>query len=231
LQKLDAQDGDPVWLNQFGGSMQDVACDVAVVPFGKIGVTGYFNGTADFSPSIDQERFNSVGEEDGFVTLIRECEPSYATLALTLCSGDIFNNDTSFSESGTYTILTESASGCDSIITLELTILDEIHTSVSETTCDSYTTPGGSHTWTESGVYSDTTIAVNGCDSITTYNLTILESSSVNLEVSGCEMYTDEEGNTYTVSGIYIRHYTNAIGCDSNVILSLTIKSKNISNP
>ena len=223
LEKLDAQDGDLLWLNQFGGSMKDVACDVAVVQYGKIGVTGYFEGIADFSPSIQQQRFISDGEEDGFVTLIRECEPSYDTLILTACSSLIFNKDYTFSESGNYTILIESASGCDSIITLELTIIDEPHSTVTATSCDSYTTPSGSHTWVETGVYQDTVIAANGCDSIITFNISILESSSSAIQVSACELYTDEEGNTYTESGVYTRLYTNAVGCDSTWTLNLTI--------
>ncbi|HZV71133.1 MAG TPA: SBBP repeat-containing protein [Saprospiraceae bacterium] len=223
LQKLDARNGDHLCVNQFGGVMEDVPSDVAVVPYGKIGVTGYFEGTADFSPNIQQATFISTGEEDGFVTLIRECEPSYATLSLTVCSGLIFSNGSSFSESGTYTIVTESASGCDSIISLELTILSEPHTTVTETSCNSYTTPSGNHTWTETGVYTETNIAANGCDSIITYNITIPESTSSTIEVSSCEMYTDDKGNILTASGAYTSHFTSVAGCDSTATLILTI--------
>ena len=223
VQQIDADNGTLRWLNQFGGPNQDIACDIALAPYGKIGVTGYFNGIADFSPSIDQMRFVSSGGRDGFVTLFRECEPSYATLSITACSDYIFNEYFSFSESGTYTILTESTSGCDSIITLELTILEEPHTLLTVTGCDSYTTPSGQHTWWETGDYIETAVATNGCDSIIHYQITISDSTTTHLAISACEMYTDNEGNNYTISGTYTKEYFSSAGCDSVVILTLTL--------
>ncbi len=50
--------------------------------------------------------------------------------------------------------------------------------SISETACDSYTSPSGKYTWTESNIYTDTIPNVNGCDSIITIDLTINKSYS-----------------------------------------------------
>ena len=43
---------------------------------------------------------------------------------------------------------------------------------LTETACDSYTSPSGNYTWTSSGVYNDT-LTGSGCDTIVTVNLTI----------------------------------------------------------
>ncbi|MBL0006227.1 MAG: T9SS type A sorting domain-containing protein [Saprospiraceae bacterium] len=224
LQKLDAMDGDHLWLNQFGGTMQDVALDVHPVPYGKVGVTGYFEGTADFSPNIDQQTFISAGEEDGFVTLVSECVPSYADLELTGCIGDdIIIGDSIITQSGVYTLILQSSSGCDSVVTLMLTILESPETSVTETACDSYTTPDGSQTWTESGIYMEVLESANGCDSIVTYNLTIRSSSAHTEVVQACDMYTTPDGDILTQSGVYVFQYINEAGCDSVLTIDLEI--------
>lgn len=224
LQKLEALDGDHLWLNQFGGTMRDVAFDVHPVLYGKVGVTGYFQGTADFSPDIDQQTFISAGEEDGFVTLVRECAPSYATGELTVCDGFTTTiPDSVITQSGIYTLILESSTGCDSVVTLMLTVLESPETIVTETACDSYTTPDGSQTWTESGIYMEVLESTNGCDSIVTYNLTILSSSAQTEVVQACGMYTTPDGETQTESGVYDFQYINAAGCDSVLTIELEI--------
>jgi hypothetical protein len=221
--KLKSQNGQRQWLHQLGGSMKDVATAIAVIPHGKVAVAGYFLGIADFSPNIEQQRFVADGEEDGFLAVILECEPTAATFDLTACTELIFNEENTFTESGTYTILTASAAGCDSVITVNVTILTGSQTTVTASGCDSYTTPDGIHTWTQSGVYPDTLTAINGCDSIINYHITINTSSSSLLETAACDSYTDPEGNAITESGVYEYHYTTDAGCDSTITLDLII--------
>lgn len=224
LQKLQALDGDHLWLNQFGGTMQDVALDVHPVQYGKVGVTGYFEGTADFSPNIDQQTFISAGEEDGFVTLVQECAPTYAVLELTGCDGYLCPfPDSIITQSGVYTFILESSSGCDSVVTLMLTILESSETIATETACDSYTTPDGSQTWSESGIYVEVLESANGCDSIVTYNLTIRSSSAHTEVAQACGMYMTPDGEFLTESGVYVFHYINAAGCDSVLTIELEI--------
>lgn len=46
--------------------------------------------------------------------------------------------------------------------------------SITASTCDSYTSPSGNTTWTTAGVYTDTIPNAAGCDSIITIDLTII---------------------------------------------------------
>jgi hypothetical protein len=223
VQKLKSQNGQMQWLHQLGGSMKDVATSIAVIPHGKVAVAGYFLGIADFSPNIEQQRFVSAGEEDGFLSVILECEPSFASFEMTACGELVFDEQNTFTTSGTYTILKETAEGCDSVITVVATILTESQASVTASACDSYTTPSENHTWTESGVYRDTLDAINGCDSIVTYFLTIHQSHDAVIQTAACDSYIDPDGNAITVSGEYEYLYTTAGGCDSTITLILTI--------
>jgi hypothetical protein len=72
--------------------------------------------------------------------------------------------------------------GCDSTLTLNLTILENISNSISETACDSYTWNG--ETYTTSGTYTQHFLSTSSCDSVVTLNLTIV---TVNASISVTE--------------------------------------------
>ena len=69
--------------------------------------------------------------------------------------------------SNTYYDTLPNAVGCDSVVTLNLTINNSIATSDSITACDSTTWNGT--TYTTSGIYTKTLQTVNGCDSCLLY--------------------------------------------------------------
>ena len=61
----------------------------------------------------------------------------YAEETVTACDSYIWNGDT-YTESGEYTYTTTAANGCDSIVTLHLTINATKYTEETVTACDSY---------------------------------------------------------------------------------------------
>ncbi|MFC2089357.1 endo-1,4-beta-xylanase [Bacteroidota bacterium] len=93
-----------------------------------------------------------------------------------------------------------------------------------QTACNEYTWIDGI-TYAESNETATYTLtAANGCDSIVTLNLTILESSSGTDVQTACESYTWIDGNTYTESNQEATFLlTNSMGCDSVVSLDLEI--------
>jgi len=88
------------------------------------------------------------------------------------------------------------------------------------TACGSFTYNG--KTYTESGKYSDKLQNHMGCDSIVTFNLTILQPSENTIEETACGSFTYNDV-VYTESGTYYHTFTNAEGCDSIVTLNLVI--------
>ena len=110
--------------------------------------------------------------------------------------------------------------GCDSTITLRLTIHPTATELVEVTACGSYT--WNDSVYTESGDYRQTFTATTGCDSVATLHLTIHPADTVEFAETACGSYTwDDE--VYTESGDYVQTFTNANGCDSVVTLHLTI--------
>ena len=123
-------------------------------------------------------------------------------------------------ESGDYTHTLQTIHGCDSVITLHLTLEDAITNEFSATACDSYTWNG--ITYSQSGNYIQNFTAANGNDSIVTLHLTITNTDHTDYTDVACESYT-WNGETYTQSGNYTQTFTNSAGCDSVVTLHLTI--------
>ncbi|MEX2588616.1 MAG: gliding motility-associated C-terminal domain-containing protein, partial [Chitinophagales bacterium] len=133
-----------------------------------------------------------------------------------------------WTNSGNYTDTLANAAGCDSIITIDLTIHNSTATTENISACDDYTWPVNGQSYTTSGIYSDTLISATGCDSVLTLDLTINSSNSISETVTACDSYTwPVDGNTYNASGIYSDTLSNSIGCDSILILDLTINSSN----
>ena len=126
----------------------------------------------------------------------------------------------------TATYLFMNAAGCDSTVTLDLTINNSSSSSFNVTACDSYAWNG--NTYTSSGAYTWTGTNAVGCDSTATLNLTINSSSSSAVSISSCDSL-HWNGTTYTTSGVYVWTGTNAVGCDSTVTLNLAINNSSSS--
>ena len=75
--------------------------------------------------------------------------------------------------SGQYVDHLQNAAGCDSFITVNLTIQKSTTNTVYQDACNSYTSPSGLYTWTSGGRYTDTIPNACGCDSALTIELTI----------------------------------------------------------
>ncbi len=86
-------------------------------------ITGYFGGQVDFDPGPDTLLLEeSRGGVDAFVLKLSHCN-HVTTSSLNISSCDSFVlNDQRYAASGTYTQQLSNASGCDSIITLNLLI-------------------------------------------------------------------------------------------------------------
>lgn len=126
-----------------------------------------------------------------------------------------------YTQSGTYMDTTTNVAGCDSVVTLHVTIHTTSYDTVRETACDSFTYNG--ITYTADGSYNDTTVLPNGDRVVNTLELTVNHSSSEELFITRCESYTSPMGKTYIQSGDYTEKGTNVAGCDSVMTIHLTI--------
>ncbi|MBQ9417312.1 MAG: T9SS type A sorting domain-containing protein [Bacteroidales bacterium] len=113
-----------------------------------------------------------------------------------------------------------NAVGCDSTVSLHLTLKVSTTGDTAATACDSLMWHGGLYTASANPVHTYTNAV--GCDSVVTLHLTINRSSAGDTIASACDSLA-WWGATYRTSGIYTRTLTNAAGCDSTASLHLTI--------
>lgn len=145
------------------------------------------------------------------------------TISQTSCNSFTWDfNGQTYSISGAYTDTIITASGCDSIVTLNLTINTPTSSSLSASSCDSFIFHG--ETYSTSGQYFDTIPNSNGCDSIIMLDLTITTPTSSSLSASSCGTFIFH-GETYSSSGQYFDTIPNSNGCDSIIMLDLNILS------
>jgi PKD repeat protein len=136
-----------------------------------------------------------------------------------------------WTSSGTYTDTLTNSAGCDSIITINLTIINSTSSSQNLSACDFIVSPSTNYTWTASGTYTDTLTNSAGCDSIITINLTINNPTSSAQNVSACDFMVSPSANyTWTSSGIYTDSLTSSAGCDSIITINLTINNPTVSS-
>ena len=112
---------------------------------------------------------------DSIVTLTLNVNPIYNTeLSATICEGQVYTeNNFNVSEAGVYTQNLTSVNGCDSIVTLTVSVNPTFDTTINATinTGETYTEFGFNES--ESGTYVQNLQTEAGCDSTITLNLTV----------------------------------------------------------
>ena len=112
--------------------------------------------------------------------------------------------------------------GCDSAVTLDLTInYSQVTNSVIDT-CNSYL--WNNQTINSSGTYSQTFTNISGCDSIHTLNVIINYSNAGTSNIDTCDIFIWNNQNI-TLSGTYTQTLTNISGCDSVHTLNAIIRN------
>lgn len=213
--------GSFIFALQIGGSSYTNGYSIIVDPQRNIFLTGRFFDSGDFDPSLNIFNLTSAGGPDVFILKLSQlCLLSTnLTIAPIACKSYTLNGQT-YNSSGTYTQTLVNSAGCDSTITINLTLNGSNTTNIISS-CNSYTWQG--NTYTSSGTYQVNYPNVNGCDSISNLILTIKNSVSSNINASICA------GQSYaghTSTGIYVDTYTAGNGCDSTRTLNLEVKPK-----
>ena len=142
-----------------------------------------------------------------------------------ICQGYTYSiGNSTYTKAGIYMDTIPTISGCDSIITTNLTMIPAIKKSQSPSICEGGKFSFGIHNYTTTGIYTDTLATINGCDSIITTNLSVIPAIKTTKNPSICEGENFQVGiNLYTTSGTYTDNLKAISGCDSIVTTTLTV--------
>lgn len=147
------------------------------------------------------------------------------TLDTTICYGQGFNyGGVTYYSSQTISENFLSVDGCDSLVTINLTVLPPGNYYEEQTICFGTSYNFGGQIYATSGIYSDTFQTSAGCDSIVQLSLTVLpppEIQSFNEHICEGDSFLFA-GMWLTTAGTYTDTLRSATGCDS-VILQLEL--------
>ena len=166
---------------------------------------------------------------DSVVTMTLTVNPVYAvTDAQTICASELPYtwNNVQFTEAGTQTTTLQTINGCDSVVTMTLTVNPVYAVTDARTICASELP----YTWnnvqfTEAGTQTTTLQTINGCDSVVTMTLTVNPTYAVTDTriICASELPYIWNGVEFTQAGTQIVHLQTVNGCDSAVTMTLNV--------
>lgn len=137
-----------------------------------------WNGLTFSSAGNQTATLQSVGGCDSLATLFLSVNPTYNEVEnLTICSNETpyLWNGLSLSATTSQSVTLNSIYGCDSIVTLNLSVLPVFSTSLDSTVCQSeLPIIWNGLTFNAAGTQTVTFFAINGCDSLILMNVQVL---------------------------------------------------------
>ncbi|MFN4766198.1 MAG: beta strand repeat-containing protein, partial [Bacteroidota bacterium] len=159
------------------------------------------------------------------VTTVIVNNPSTAAISASICQGQTYAfGSQNLTAAGTYNRTVTATNGCDSVITLTLTVSPNSTSAISASICEGQTYAFGTQNLTSAGTYNRTVTATNGCDSVITLTLTVKQNATASVTLTAPATVC---GQTYTAPGTYTKICVGAAanGCDS--IITLTVEAPN----
>ena len=167
---------------------------------------------------------DSTGENGGFpVFAAIPCPVINVHDTVVACENYTWNG-TLYNSSIVVTDTLFTVNGCDSIVTLHLTINTPVVTEVYDTACEGYAWYGNTFTATGDYVRTGPSAIPGSCDSTVTLHLTINNPVRTATTETACESYT-WNNTAYTNSGNYTFSHLDINGCTQVDTLHLTINN------
>lgn len=176
-------DGFGLGLSAFGGSVH---------------VVGYFSGTIDFDPGVGVNNLTTI-TQTGFIEKLAtsSCLNTASSMFVNACDSYIAPSGAIYNATGIFTDIIPNTAGCDSLITIALTMGNSNASNDIITACNSFE-------WIDGIVYTASTnspvwILTNssGCDSVVTLNLTINQGPNLSVNQTGSMLTAAQTGVTY----------------------------------
>ena len=147
------------------------------------------------------QNLTSVNGCDSIVTLTLNVNPIFNTeLTATICEGQVYTeNNFNVSEAGVYTQTHTSVNGCDSIVTLTVSVNPTFDTTINATINPGETYAEFGFNESEAGTYVQNLQSINGCDSTITLVLSV-NSSLLDIEETEISLYPNPTKSKITFS-------------------------------
>jgi hypothetical protein len=189
-----------------------------------------FNGDSLWQSGIYTYVYEDVnGCDSTYILELEAIDTIFTEFSVGICTGEsYFFGGQALTVSGTYIDSYLTQAGCDSIVRLQLQVLDYFETQTSASICAGDTFFFNGTPLHDAGTYFDTLTASGGCDSIIALNLEIWPGYQILQTAVICaESSFLWQGEHLTQSGTYNTTLTTINGCDSLLTLELTVLENN----
>ncbi len=183
--------------------------------------------------AITTTKDNSPNKNDGALTNFRlkdstsnyvlgrsYCDTiAYSNFSVTRCGKyPLPSKKKIITKSGTYKDTIKSFLGCDSAMTIKVTINNSTASEVYVSACDSFKNPLTGVVYKKSGFNKVTRTNSVGCDSVITFNVIISVRDTTFFSYEGCSSVKINNGKTVYKSGTLIDTFYRKNKCDSFVV-------------
>ncbi len=187
-----------------------------------------FGGTSYNTAGNYVHTFSDLNGCDSVVTLNLDVVTSFtSTINPIICQGESYLFDGQpYASAGTAVATFQSIFGCDSVVTMNLTVNPTYNTVIDQSICQGANYVFNGQTYNATGSYNANLQTALGCDSIVTLNLNVTSSITNTVNQTICQGDTYNFNNQIlNASGIYTATFPSVGGCDSLVTLNLLVTS------
>lgn len=151
---------------------------------------------------------------------------AYSKFSVSRCVNYILpSKKRTVTKSGDYKDTIMSWRGCDSVMTISVTILKPTGSTQTYYSCDSFVSPNSGKLYKNSGKYQEKLKNSVGCDSIISMNIFIIRKDTTFNKYTNCKSVVLTNGKTVFKSGLYIDTFKNFRGCDSFIFHIVNVKN------
>jgi hypothetical protein len=177
------------FMPDFCGELTPNCAEIVIVPLPDttfladticFGDTVFIHQTPYTTSGIHTQNLPGFGGCDSIVQLQLLVRPQiFTALDSIICLGDsVVVGNSVYNQSGMYANLLTAVTGCDSIVGLQLTVLQPVTTTIDTTVCAGDTVRVGNQNFWQSGTYTVPLLSSQGCDSIVTLQLEVFSASA-----------------------------------------------------
>ena len=169
---------------------------------------------------------NSAGCDSTVTMTVNVINNIVASIDTIVCENEIpfIWSGQNITGAGVYSAALNSASGCDSTISLTVNVINNVVVSIDTTVCENQIPfDWNGQNLTAAGDYSVTFASVAGCDSTVILTVNVVNNIISTLDTTVCEneLPFTWKGQDINAAGDYSILFNTASGCDSTVILTV----------
>lgn len=188
----------------------------------------FLGGANQTQAGVYTDVFQTVnGCDSTVVTTLSVIQSIQTEQAVTLCNGEsLFVGGSNQTTSGTYVDTYTLTSGCDSVVTTQLTVLAPIQVNQNAQICQGGSIFLAGDFQSAPGLYTELFTSAFGCDSVVVTNLSITPAPIIEQTVEICPGQSYFVGGAdQTQPGVYSDLEVDSNGCETVLLTTLVVES------